>query len=157
MPFVENLVEGLDLAAHGQGSAQNIERAKADRRATAHEELQANTQQILNDVTTLQKRRMSLDPKAPDYQSQVKEIDDSLANHQQALKDLYHPEKNPGALQHLAGFIKQHLGGQKQASVPTTPAQAKKTMAQLQASAAGPGAPTDNPILAKRRQMQEAG
>src|SRR6266705_578901 len=41
--------------------------------------------------------------------AKLKEYTSQLSQAQQFMTDLYHPEKNPGALQHLGGFIKQHL------------------------------------------------
>jgi hypothetical protein len=150
-------IEGLAEAAGNTSAVNRIEREKGDRRATQREALQAQTQEILADVSTLQQRRAKLDPKSLTYNQDLADIDASLEAHQQAFKDLYHPEKNPGALQHLGSFIKEHIGRQKTPQVPSSPARAKQSMAQLQASAAGSGQAPDNPILIKRRQMQDAG
>lgn len=119
---------------------QNIvNQKKADRRATSHEELQANTEAILGDVRMLQDRRSKLDPKSPTYSKDVADIDANLHSARQAFTDMYHPEKNPGALEKLGGFLQSHLGGKKE--TPKTPGEAKKRfdLAALDASAAGPG------------------
>jgi hypothetical protein len=137
---------------------QNIgNQKKADRRATSHEELQANTEAILGDVRMLQDRRVKLDPKSPTYQKDLSEIDANLHTARQAFTDLYHPEKNPGALEKLGGFITSHLGGQKEP--PKTPGEARQRfdLASLDAAAAGPGQAAENPYVTKKRQMTEAG
>jgi len=155
----EALTEGFADAAGATSTAGRIRKKQDDRQATAREELEAKSHEIFQDVKRLQDRRAALDPKSPTYATDLAGIDASLTQHQQAFTDLYHPEKNPGALQHLSGFIKSHLGKQ-QPNIPSTPGEAKQTMAQLQASAAGTGqspATPQNPILAKRQQMKDAG
>ncbi len=125
MAFAQNLLEGFAQAAGDQPTVQRIENEKSDRRATQHEELAAQTQSILNDVTGLQQRRGTLDPKSTTYQKDLAENDKALHDARQALHDLYHPEQNPGALAHLGGFIRQHLSKTKP---QVTPAQAKQSM-----------------------------
>lgn len=140
MAFAQNLLEGFAQAAGDQPTVARIENEKADRVATQHEELAAQTQSILNDVTGLQQRRATLDPKATTYQADLAANDKALHDARQALTDLYHPDKNPGALNHIGGFIRQHLSKTKP---QVTPAQAKQSMAQtiaqLDAAAAPPG------------------
>ncbi len=139
MAFAQNLLEGFAQAAGDQPTVQRIENEKSDRRATQHEELAAQTQSILNDVTGLQQRRGTLDPNSTTYQKDLAENDKALHDARQALHDLYHPDQNPGALAHLGGFIRQHLSKTKP---QVTPAQAKQSMqstiAGLDAAAAAP-------------------
>jgi hypothetical protein len=157
MSLVENLVQGFAEAAGAPQAAAGIQQKKDDRRATAKEELQAKSKEIWDDVKRLQDRRAALDPKSPTYGKDIADIDSSLTAHQQAFTDLYHPEKNPGALAHLGGFLREHLGGQRQPQIPATPGEAKQSMAALQASAAGPGQSPVNPYVEKKRQITEAG
>lgn len=137
MAILQNLAEAFSSAAGDQGSVQAIEGLKADRKATEHEQLHAQTQSILDDVKRLQDRRAALPPNSPE----LAEIDKSLTEHQQAFTDLYHPAKNPGNFGKLGGFLRAHLGQRQSQAPPTTPGQAKATMAQLQASAAGTAIP----------------
>jgi len=160
MGFAQNLFEGIANAVGDQPTVEHIEKEKADRRATAHEELQGQTQSILNDVAGLQTTRAGLDPKAPGYQKDLEANDQSLHDARQALQDLYHPEKNPGALQHLGGFIRSHLSKNKPA---VTPASAKKSMsdtiAGLDKAAARPGsaAAENNPFEKEKKQLISMG
>lgn len=139
MGIVENLVQGFANAAGATEASGAIQKKKDDRRATAHEELEANTKGILDDVKRLQDRRAQLDPKSPTYSTDIADIDANLHTARQAFTDMYHPEKNPGALEKLGGFLQSHLGGKKE--TPKTPGEAKKRfdLAALDASAAGPG------------------
>jgi hypothetical protein len=167
MGIAENLVQGFANAAGATDASQAIENKKSDRRATAHEELEANTHSILDDVKKLQQRRAALDPKSPTYAKDVAEIDSNLHQARQAFTDLYHPEKNPGALAKFGGFLKSHSAKQQAdramdygtPNVPTTPGDAKKRfdMAGLDAAAAGPGQTPENPYLTRQRQSTEAG
>lgn len=144
MAFAQDLFEGFANAAGDTGTVNRIEKEKGDRRATQHEELSAQTQSILNDVTGLQQKRAALDPKHPEYQKDLAANDQALHDARQTLTDLYHPEKNPNALQHLGGFIRQHLSKNQ---APQTPGALKESMssrlAKLDASAAAPGTSTD--------------
>ncbi len=108
--FAQNLIEGFAGAAGDQNTVNRIEKEKANRTALSHAELQMQTQSILDDVGGLQKRRAALDPKSPTYQKDLGDIDANLHKARGLLTDLYHPANNPGALQHLGGFIKAHLG-----------------------------------------------
>jgi hypothetical protein len=133
MPFLENLVEGFAGAVNDPNTVNRIEGRKADRRATAHEELQANTQSILDDVGKLQERRAALPAGSPE----IANIDKQLAAHQQAFTDLYHPVKNPDNFQKLGGFLKQHITGKAPKPAPQSNAVTPERMAQLRAGAAG--------------------
>jgi len=133
MPFLENIVEGFAQAAGDQSTVAKFENEKTRRRGLEHEELQAQTQSILNDVGALHQRQQSLDPKSPTFEKDSSDIRSALAKAQQSFTDLYHPEKNPGALQHVAGFIKQHLSKRPPGPPPTTPAEARQRFAQTQA------------------------
>jgi hypothetical protein len=160
MAFGQNLLEGFAQAAGDQPTVQRIENEKSDRKATQHEELQAQTQSILDDVAGLQKRRSTLDPKHPNYQQDLESNDKALHDARQALTDLYHPEQNPGALAHLGGFIRQHLSKNK---APVTPGQAKKSfadiMAPIDAAAATSGSATtdSNPFAKEKKQLLDIG
>lgn len=161
MGLVENLVRGFASAAGADDSVAAIDKKNADRRATAHEELEANTKQLFDDMRGLQQRKLALNPTSPTYQKDAAAIDAEMERARGTFHDLYHPDKNPGALQHLGGFLRQHLPhgpwGPPQAQ---SPQQLKESMqarlGQLDAAAATPNAP-DNPILKKRQQMKEAG
>ena len=166
-----NLLSGVAQAMGADTSQldKRIEQRSADRAATQHEELAAQTHAILQDVSMLQKRRSELDPNSPTYQKDVTEIDSNLHSARQAFTDLYHPEKNPGALAKFGGFLQAHLGGIKKAdraldagrddSIPKTPGEARKKfdLAGLDAAAAGPGQAPANPILEKKKQLLAAG
>src|SRR5882672_12139586 len=129
MAFAQNLLEGFAQAAGDEPTVARIEGEKANQRGLAHEELAAQTQSILNDVTGLQQRRASLDPSSPTYQKDIADIDANLHKARQTFTDLYHPEKNPDALQHLGSFLKQHIGRRQQQAPPKTAGQAKESMA----------------------------
>ncbi len=121
MGLLENLAEGFGRAAGATGAVGDLENRKADRKASAHEQLQANTKMILDEVSDLHEKKAKLHPGTDDQT--IKAIDKRLGELQGNFTDLYHPEKNPGALQHLGGFLKSHLGGKQQPV--TTPAEAK--------------------------------
>lgn len=154
MPFLENLVEGLANAAGDTHSAEQIAKAKSDRKATADEELHANAQSILNDVRGLQDQRVKLDPVAD--KDKIAKIDAQLGQMRTTYSDLYHPEKNPGNLSKLMGHLKAHLQGNPY--VPpepvATPGEARerlnKTIAGYDAAGAGTaqpgGAETPKPL-----------
>ncbi len=152
MPFFENLVEGLSNAA-GSNVGQRIEGLKADRKATAHEELHANTQSILDDVSKLQERRAALPAGSPE----IVDIDKQLAAHQQAFTDLYHPVKNPDNFQKLGGFLKQHITGKAAKPAPQSNAVTPDRMAQLQAGAAGTKPEEQNPYTLKKKFLMATG
>lgn len=137
MPLLENLVQGVAEAAGAEGTVNRIQKNKDDRTATAHEELHGRTKAIFDDVAKLQERRAALPPGSPELPG----IDKSLHDHMQAFQDLYHPTKNPGALQHLGGFLKQHITGKAPAPAPPSNAVTPGRMANLQASAAGTATP----------------
>jgi hypothetical protein len=160
--FIQSEAAGLSEAAGAADTAKSLRGQMDDRRATAHEELEANTHSILDDVRRLQDRRASLDPKSPTYQKDIADNDTALHDARMALTKMYHPDTNPGALAHLGSFIKSHLGKQPSQGQVSTPAEARQRLdlAGLDARAAGPGktpATPQNPILVKRQQMKEAG
>lgn len=126
MAFSENLIEGLASAAGATDAVGRIEQKKQRRQALSDAELEAQTHQILGDVSALQERRAKLDPNSPTYQQDLKTIDQALHDARGVFTDLYHPQNNPNALQKFGGFLKTHLGRQKQ---PSTPAAAKQSMA----------------------------
>jgi hypothetical protein len=158
MGLLENLAQGLASAAGATDSAEAIQKNKDNRQATQHEELEATTKQLFDDLRGLQQRKLKLNPQSPSYQTDSQSIDAEMEKARSAFHDLYHPAKNPGALNHLGKFINQHL--LRQPEPPATPGQAKqdigKTLSQLDSAASVPSAP-DNPILVKRQQMKEAG
>lgn len=137
MPLLENLVQGVAEAAGAEGTVNRIQKNKDDRTATAHEELHGRTKAIFDDVAKLQERRAALPPGSPELPG----IDKSLHDHMQAFQDLYHPTKNPGALQHLGGFLKQHITGKAPAPAPPSNAVTPGRMASLSAGAAGTATP----------------
>jgi hypothetical protein len=159
MGLLENLAQGLASAAGATDSVQAIQKNKDNRQATQHEELEATTKQLFDDLRGLQERKLKLNPQSPSYQTDAQSIDAEMEKARSAFHDLYHPAKNPGALNHLGRFINQHLLRQP-ASPSATPGQAKqdmgKTLSQLDSAASIPSAP-QNPILVKRQQMKEAG
>src|SRR4051812_27303453 len=150
MGLLENLVEGFSSAAGATDTVNAIEKNKADRRANAHEELEGKTKGILDDVKTLRERRAALPAGDPG----IADIDKSLAEHQQAFHDLYHPIKNPGNLQKLGGFLQKHLTGKDTAPAPQSNEVTPERMAGLQSSAAGTQA---NPYELKKRALMATG
>lgn len=121
MSVLENVVGGLANAAGSGYTANLVTQGQKDRKASAHEQLQANTKMILDEVQDLHEKKSRLQPGTDDQA--IGAIDKRLGELQGSFTDLYHPEKNPGALQYLGGFLKAHLGGKPQ--VPATPAEAK--------------------------------
>jgi hypothetical protein len=162
MTVLENLAAGLTQAAGADEATRAIRKNQADRRATQHEELEANTKQIFEDLQGLKKRKSQLNPQSPTYKTDAAAIDADMAKLQQTFHDLYHPANNPGALNHLGGFIKKHLPGpwRQPTSAPATPAQAKESlqqrMTELASAASTPNAPV-NTILMKRQALKDAG
>ena len=160
MAFLENLAEGFARAAGAEGTASAIERKKQRREALSDLELQNQTQQILGDVGALQDRRAKLDPNSPTYQKDLQTIDQALHDARGVFTDLYHPEKNPGALEKLGGYISRHLGkGQAQPAPALTPAQARANLGQqvgaIEQVAYGQSQP-ENPYAKISRQIREA-
>jgi len=149
MPLFENLVEGFAGAAGDVNTLNRIGQRRAERTGLAHEELQAQTQSILDDVHALQQRRVGLDPKSETYQKDVGAIDAALHKARQTFTDLYHPEKNPDALSKLGGFLRAHIGRRQAQPPPKTPAQAKQSFAQVSGDIGGvayaPGGPGTEP------------
>lgn len=137
MGILQNLVQGLAGAAGNDQAVDAIQKNKDDRVATHKEELHGRSKAILDDVAKLQERRAALPPGSPE----IANIDKSLQEHQQAFTDLYHPTKNPGALQHLGDILKQHISGKAPAPAPPSNAMTPQRMAGLQASAAGTAQP----------------
>lgn len=111
MAFAQDLFEGFANAAGDTGTVNRIEKDRANKLATKHEELAAQTQSILADVSGLQQKRAQFDKNSPTYDKDIAANDQALHDARQTLTDLYHPEQNPGALAHLGGFIRKHLGG----------------------------------------------
>jgi hypothetical protein len=129
MSILENLAAGLTEAAGATDATAAIRKNQTDRQATQHEELEATTKQIFDDLKGLQQRKLALNPQSPTYQKDAAAIDDEMKKAQTTFHDLYHPDKNPGALYKLGGFIKQHLM-KKPAQVPNSPQQARESLAQ---------------------------
>src|SRR5277367_2039615 len=105
MPLLENLAQGFASAAGATDSVNAIQKNKDDRRATAHEELEANTKRIFDDLRGLQQRKGQLDRNSPTYQKDAADIDADIAKVGTTFHDLYHPANNPDALHKLGGFI----------------------------------------------------
>jgi len=137
MALLENLVKGFAGAAGNQNVVSQIEKHQANRKATSDEELHANAQSILNNVSGLQQKRAALDPKSPTYKTDLAANDAALHDARQLFTDLYHPAKNPGALSKLVGHVKAHLSGKQPAQ---TAGELRKPLAErmsaLDASAA---------------------
>lgn len=70
------------------------------------DELQQATQTIVEKAKALWQKRHGLDPANPEHQQQISSIDAELLQNRKALTDLYHPHKNPGALQRVGRFFK---------------------------------------------------
>lgn len=160
MAFAQDLFEGFANAAGDTGTVNRIEKDRANKLATKHEELAAQTQSILNDVSGLQQKRAALDPKHPNYDKDVAANDQALHDARTTLTDLYHPETNPGALAHLGGFIRQHLSKN---DAPKTPGKIKEDMssriAKLDAASAtgSPDASTLSPEDKAKAERIQAG
>ena len=139
------------------------------------DELQQATQGIVEKAKALWQKRHGLDPANPEHQKQISEIDAQLLQNRKALTDLYHPIKNPGALERVGKFFKSNnfWGGLGQAAsvmstdpeagdkfqkkfqerIANTPeARAKAELAGAQGTPAQP-----NPYVLKAKQLQEAG
>lgn len=158
MGIAENLVEGFASAAGATDAVKRIEDKKQRRQSLSDQELQAQTQQILGDVSNLQDRRSKLDPNSPTYQQDLKTIDQALHDARGVFTDLYHPQNNPGALGKLTGYIERHLGKNK-GQAASTPAQAKESISDrigaIESAAYSPQAP-QNRFKELRRQLKEA-
>lgn len=116
------LLEGLATGLSNAAGSNVYPDTQKKREASAHEQLQAQTNETLDEVRRLHDEKAKLHPGTDDQA--ISAIDKRLGELQTHFTDLYHPEKNPGALQHLGGFLKSHLSKNK-AQVPTTPAEAK--------------------------------
>lgn len=158
MGLFQGVLEGVAQAAGSQGTVDRIEKKKAEKQAMSHAELKDQTQSVLNDVTGLQQKRSTLDPNSPTYKDDVAANDKALHDARQTLQDLYHPEKNPGALAHLGGFIRAHIG--KQEPQAATPGSIKQDMASRISgldAAASPSATDSNPYAKEKKQLIDLG
>ena len=138
--LLDNLLQGVAGAAGDTGTVNRIQQKKDTALGLQHEELQNQTQSILNNVTLLQQKRARLDPQSPTYQQDLSQNDLDLHNARQLMTDLYHPDRNPDALSKLGGFIKQHILRQQPTQGPTPGAMKQSVqdrMAQTDAAAAG--------------------
>ncbi len=138
--LLDNLLQGVAGAAGDTGTVNRIQQKKDTALGLQHEELQNQTQSILNNVTLLQQKRARLDPQSPTYQQDLSQNDLDLHNARQLMTDLYHPDRNPDALSKLGGFIKQHILRQQPTEGPTPGAMKQSVqdrMAQTDAAAAG--------------------
>ncbi len=162
---IADIAEGFANAAGNPTAVAQFEKRKDDRAATEKEQLQAQSHAIFDEVRKLQDQKLKLNPKTD--QESIANIDKRLTDLQGQFTKLYHPSQNPGALAHLPSFIQEHLGKRPAPSsaemggtnpkldVPKTPGQAKAQFSWA-GTPAGAGA-EQNPILSKRKQMQEAG
>jgi hypothetical protein len=160
MGFWNTLGEAAATFGGDEPTAERFARQREHKQALSEQELQAQTNQILGDVTALNERRAKLDTNSPTYQQDLKTIDQALHDARQVFTDLYHPAKNPGAFSKLHGFIQSHLGKNKgrQAAAPT-PAAAKQSMSdRISAVDTAAYAPTaeKNKFSTLRRQLKEA-
>jgi hypothetical protein len=160
MGFWNTLGEAAATFGGDEPTAERFARQREHKEALSEQELQAQTNQILGDVTALNERRAKLDTNSATYQQDLKTIDQALHDARQVFTDLYHPAKNPGALSKLHGFIQSHLGKNKgrQAAAPT-PAAAKQSMSDRISAvdtAAYAPTPEKNKFATLRRQLKEA-
>jgi hypothetical protein len=150
--------EAFATAFGDEAGAQRFENRRKEAKQLSDQELELQTKQILSDVSALQDRRSKLDQNSPTYQQDLQSIDQALHDARQAFTDLYHPEKNPGALSKVHGFIQSHLGRNKKQNAPATPAEAKKSladrMAGIESVAYAPQA--QDPYLTPAEQKQAA-
>jgi hypothetical protein len=92
------------VSADWSGLASSLSRLGEQHKQKANFDLQTNTSAILQDVKKLQDRRSSLQEGDP----QIKEIDDSLANHQRVMTDLLaHHKVSP---EEIAGLFSSAAG-----------------------------------------------
>ena len=160
MGLIQNLIQGFANAAGATDASQSIQKDKDSRlsqqRELSRDELHAKTDFIINDVNRLYKNKANLQPGVDD--KTIAAIDAQLGKYQNELTDLYHPEKNPGHGQHLASVFGRIFGKQQQQEPVTTPGQAKERAAGIfGGSLAGISPKEQNPILTRRKQLQEAG
>lgn len=156
MPLLENIVQGFAGAAGNEGVVNQIQKNKDARATLSKDELEQNSKQILSGVQNLQGQIAGLDKNSPTYQADFDKLQGALSKHQEALRDLYHPEKNPGALQHLAGFVRSHIGMK-----PLEPTKSNevtpKRLTDLAASAPGvPEKGDQNTYLKKKQDLKAA-
>jgi len=156
MPFLENLVQGFAGAAGNDAVVNRIQKHKDARAALSKDELEQNSKQILTGVQNLQGQIAGLDKNSPTYQQDFDKLQGALGKHQEALRDLYHPEKNPGALQHLAGFVRSHIG-MKPAAATQSNEVTPQRLTGLAASAPGvPEKGDQNSYLKKKQDLKAA-
>jgi hypothetical protein len=160
---LRNLGAGLSEAADNPEAAARFREPGERRKALSDFELELQTKQILGDVSALQQRRASLDPKSPTYQKDLQTIDQALHDSRGVFTDLYHPQNNPGALDKLGGYITRHLHLSKQPqgeAVTLTPFQVRRNLdtrlASINSAAYAPGSGEENPYSKKARQIREA-
>jgi hypothetical protein len=135
MAFLENLAEGFAQAAGSTGTVNRIEKQKSDRQANSQEELHGRTQMILNDVQGVQQKIAAIDPNDPTAAQKRAQYQKELGSLQQVFTDLYHPVKNPGALQQLGGILNRIRGKQP----PQAPSGPSMTERMAQGNVAGAG------------------
>lgn len=160
MGVLDRIGEAAATFGGDEAGAQRFSEARKRKQRLSDEELKNQTTSILADVDALHERRAKLDPNSPTYQQDLKTIDQALHDARQVFTDLYHPAKNPGALDKLGGFITSHLGRRKKKTdAPATPAQAKQSMTDRIAgieSAAFGQSQAENPYTKLRRQLKES-
>ena len=135
------------------------------------DELQQATQGIVEKAKALWQKRHGLDAANPEHQKQISAIDAELLQNRKALTDLYHPVKNPGALQRVGRFFKADnfwntlgeasatMGGDKETAAKFEAKKAAQPENQAKAELAGAQAtPAQvNPYIQKAKQLKEAG
>ena len=135
------------------------------------DQLQIQTQGIVDTAKALWQKRHGLDPTNPEHKEQIAGIDAELLKNQKALSDLYHPQKNPGALRHVGRIFKGDnfwntlgqaaatMGGDKEGAAKFE--QRKANQPENRAKAAmqeAAGTPAEvNPYVQKAKQLKEAG
>lgn len=145
--FVENITEGLANAAHNDTAVNRIEKAKADRRATSQEEVQAQAQSILTNVKGVQDKIAALGPN-PDPK-QMGEYQAQLHTLRQDWTDLFHPVKNPGNLG-MMGKILQAFRGQQGPTALTADRMARGDVAGAAGTNEFPGLSSEDANKARR-------
>ena len=79
---------------------------RAHKQALSDEELQGKINDLIGQRTALVTKISSLDKGTPEYDQAF----DTLRQVETGLRDTYHPEKNPGAIERFGHLLTDHLG-----------------------------------------------
>ena len=97
---------GIGFDQLAQAGIENAQRNAAHKQALKDSELQGKINDLIGQRTALVTKISSLDKGTPEYDQAF----DTLRQVETGLRDTYHPEKNPGAIERFGHLLTDHLG-----------------------------------------------